>query len=422
MTYAFDTLAIHAGQPNDEATGSVTVPIHQTSTFGQEEPGVNKGFCYSRTGNPTRSALEANLAALEGGRFGLAFASGLAAVNTVLNVLEPGDHVVAGQDLYGGSYRLFTKVYRKLGIGFSFVDLTRLDEIEAALLPRTRLLWLESPSNPLLQLVDLAAAAAVARARGILTVVDNTFATPYLQRPLALGADVVVQSTTKYLAGHSDVIGGALVTGDEALHAQLKFHQNAVGAVPGPQDCFLVLRGIKTLAVRMDRHCANARAIAARLAEHPRVRRVHYPGLPSHPGHEIAARQMKEFGGVISFELEGGEEARAFTSRVKLWTLAESLGSVKSLLCHPATMTHASVEPEVRRRNGISDGLVRLSAGLEDRNDLLEDLDQALAAPRAVRVSPGLRARAGGRSWPRSSSSAAGPACGSRGSSPGRRR
>jgi cystathionine gamma-lyase len=386
MTYAFDTLAIHAGQPNDEATGSVTFPIHQTSTFGQEEPGVNKGFCYSRTGNPTRSALEANLAALEGGRFGLAFASGLAAVNTVLNLLEPGDHVVAGRDLYGGSYRIFTKVYAKLGIEFSFVDLTSVAEIETALRPSTRLLWLESPSNPLLQVVDLAAAAAVARANGVRTVVDNTFATPYLQQPLALGADVVLQSTTKYLAGHSDVIGGALVTSDEALYADLKFHQNAVGAIPGPQDCFLVLRGIKTLSVRMERHCANARELAAFLDEHPRVRRVYFPGLATHPGHDVARRQMRDFGGVISFELAGGgDEARAFASSVRLWTLAESLGSVKSLLCHPATMTHASVEPEVRRRNGVSDGLVRLSAGIEDVRDLRSDLEEALASPGRVR-------------------------------------
>jgi cystathionine gamma-lyase len=266
MSYAFDTLAIHAGQPNDEATGSVTFPIHQTSTFGQEEPGVNKGYCYSRTGNPTRAALEANLAALEGGRFGLAFASGLAAVNTVLNLLKPGDHVVAGRDLYGGSYRIFTKVYRKLGIEFSFVDITSVAEIEASLRPSTRLLWLESPSNPLLQIVDLAASSAVARARGVWTVVDNTFATPYLQRPLALGADIVLQSTTKYLAGHSDVIGGALIVNDEALFADLKFHQNAVGAIPGPQDCFLILRGTKTLSVRMARHCDNARAIAASIS------------------------------------------------------------------------------------------------------------------------------------------------------------
>jgi cystathionine gamma-lyase len=385
MSYAFDTLAIHAGQPNDEATGSVTVPIHQTSTFGQEEPGVNKGFCYSRTGNPTRSALEANLAALEGGTYGLAFASGLAAVNTVLNLLKSGDHVVAGRDLYGGSYRIFTKVYAKLGVQFSFVDITRAEEIEAALRPETRVLWLESPSNPRLQLVDIPAAAAVARRRGVLVVVDNTFATPYLQRPLALGADVVLHSTTKYLAGHSDVIGGALVTGDAALHDELKFYQNAVGAVPGPQDCFLVLRGTKTLALRMERHCANARALAAFLDEHPAVERVYFPGLPGHPGHDVARRQMKDFGGIVSFELAGVEEARRFAAGVRLWTLAESLGSVKSLLCHPATMTHASVEPEVRRRNGISDGLVRLSAGIEDVGDLVADLAQALEASGRIR-------------------------------------
>jgi len=388
MSYAFDTLAIHAGQPNDEETGSVTVPIHQTSTFGQEGPGVNKGYCYSRTGNPTRSALEANLAALEGGQYGLAFASGLAAVNTVLNLLRSGDHVIAGRDLYGGSYRIFTKVYGKLGIEFSFVDITSVAAIEAAIRPNTRLLWLESPSNPLLQLVDLAATAAVARAHGVRTVVDNTFATPYLQQPLALGADIVVQSTTKYLAGHSDVIGGALITSDDALYADLKFHQNAVGAVPGPQDCFLVLRGIKTLSVRMERHCANARAVAAFLDGHPRVGRVYFPGLAAHPGHSIAARQMKDFGGMISFELQGGvEEAKAFATSVRLWTLAESLGSVKSLLCHPATMTHASVEPEVRLANGISDGLIRLSAGIEDVRDLTADLEDALAAPARIRRS-----------------------------------
>ena len=395
MSYAFDTLAIHAGQPNDEGTGSVTFPIHQTSTYGQEAPGVNKGYCYSRTGNPTRSALEANLAALEGGRFGLAFASGLAAVNTVLNLLKSGDHVVAGRDLYGGSYRIFTKVYAKLGIEFSFVDITRVAEIEAALRPNTRLLWLESPSNPLLEIVDLAASAAVARARGVRTVVDNTFATPYLQQPLALGADIVLQSTTKYLAGHSDVIGGALIANDEALYTDLKFHQNAVGAIPGPQDCFLVLRGTKTLAVRMERHCANARALATFLEKHPRVARVYFPGLPSHPGHDIAVRQMRDFGGVISFELKGGvDEAKAFASSVRLWTLAESLGSVKSLLCHPATMTHASVEPEVRRRNGISDGLIRLSAGIEDVRDLTSDLEKALLVHAPVRRSEDSRGRA----------------------------
>ena len=297
-------------------------------------------------------------------------------------VLGVAARLALSQLLFGSAFYV-----RDPGIEFSFVDITRVAEVEAALRPNTRLLWLESPSNPLLELVDLAATAAVARARGVWTVVDNTFATPYLQQPLALGADIVLQSTTKYLAGHSDVIGGALVTNDEALYADLKFHQNAVGAIPGPQDCFLVLRGTKTLSVRMERHCANARALAAFLEDHPRVQRVYFPGLPTHPGHDIAVRQMRDFGGVISFELKGGvDEAKAFASSVRLWTLAESLGSVKSLLCHPATMTHASVEPEVRRRNGISDGLVRLSAGIEDVRDLTADLEEALAAPARVRL------------------------------------
>jgi len=379
MTYEFATLAIHAGQPDDEATGSVTTPIHQTSTFGQQAFGVHKGYCYARTGNPTRSALEESLAALEQARFGLAFASGLAAINNVLNLLRSGDHVVASSDLYGGSYRLFTKLYLKLGIGFSFVDTTRLEEVERALTPRTRLVWLESPSNPLLRIVDLAATSALARERGLLTVVDNTFATPVLQRPLALGADIVVHSTTKYLGGHSDTLGGAILTNDPGLHDELKFYQNAVGAVPGPQDCFLVLRGIKTLALRVERHCSNAARIAGLLHGHPKVARVYFPGLPGHPGHEVAKRQMADFGGIVSFELAGGGEgARRFASGLELWTLAESLGSVKSLLCHPATMTHASLEPEVRRERGIGDGLIRLSVGIEDPRDLARDLEQAL--------------------------------------------
>ena len=384
--YEFATRAIHAGQPDDEGTGAVTTPIYQTSTYGQESPGVNKGYCYSRTGNPTRSALEANLAALEEAKYGLAFASGLAAINNVLNILRSGDHVVACRDLYGGSYRIFTKLYQKFGIEFTFVDPSRLDEIDAAFTDRTKLLWLETPSNPLLQIVDLAAAAALARRRGVLTVVDNTFATPYLQRPLALGADIVVHSTTKYLAGHNDVIGGAIVTDDSSLNEELKFFQNAVGAVPGPQDCFLVLRGVKTLSLRMERHCENAQRIAESLAKHPAVSKVYFPGLASHPGHDIAARQMSGFGGIVSFEVAGdGEAALKFVSGVKLWTLAESLGSVKSLLCHPATMTHASVEPEVRRERGVLDSLVRLSVGIEDVRDLTKDLDQALAQVKAVR-------------------------------------
>ncbi len=377
----FSTLAIHAGQPSDPTTGAVTFPIYQTSTFQQEEPGVHKGFCYSRTGNPTRQALEENLAALEGARYGLAFASGLSAVNTVLNLLRAGDHVVACRDLYGGSYRIFTKLYTKFGVEFTFADTTRVEEVERALTPRTRLLWLESPSNPLLMVTDIAACSGLARSRGVLTVVDNTFATPYLQRPLDLGADIVVHSTTKYLGGHSDVIGGALVTNNKDLYEELKFYQNAVGAVPGPFDCFLVLRGTKTLAVRMDRHCANAREVARWLFAHPKVERVYYPGLPDHPQHALAARQMRDFGAMVSFEVRSDVEGtKAFIRRLRVWTLAESLGSVKSLLAHPPTMTHASVEPEVRRKNGINDGLVRLSVGLEDAEDLIADLDQALAA------------------------------------------
>ena len=379
MSYKFSTRAIHDGQPNDPETGAVSFPIYQTSTFAQEEPGVHKGFCYSRTDNPSRRALERTLASVEEAAHGLAFASGLAAVNGVLNLLKAGDRVVAGRDLYGGSYRIFTKLYAKFGVGFDFVDPTDLDAVERAFRPETKLLWLETPSNPLLTITDISACAAIARSRGVRTVVDNTFATPVLQRPLRLGADIVVHSTTKYLNGHSDVIGGAVLTDSRELHDELKFFQNAVGAVPGPQDCFLILRGLKTLGLRMDRHLANARALALRLAEDPRVAKVYYPGLPDHPQHDLARRQMTGFGAIVSFELAGGlDAARRFTREVKLWTLAESLGGVKSLLCHPPTMTHASVEPEVRRAAGISDGLIRLSPGLEDADDLLADLDQAL--------------------------------------------
>lgn len=382
MSHGFDTLAIHAGQPNDELTGAVVYPIYQTSTYGQSEPGVTKGYCYSRTDNPTRRALEENLAALEGGGFGVAFASGLAAASACLSRLRSGDHIVAGRDLYGGVYRLFTKVYAKFGLEFAFVDATDPAELAAALRPATKLVWLESPSNPLLRITDIAAAAAALKGRpGLRLVVDNTFASPYLQRPLDLGADIVLHSTTKYLSGHSDVIGGALVTRDPDLAAELRFQQNAVGAVPGPQDCFLTLRGIKTLGVRMERHCANAVRVAEFLAGHPAVARVHFPGLPEHPGHAVAKRQQRLFGAIVSFELAAGvEEAKRFASRTRLFTLAESLGSVKSLLCHPPTMTHASVEPEVRRRNGISDGLIRLSVGIEDATDLVDDLAQALDA------------------------------------------
>jgi len=386
MSYKFSTRAIHAGQPNDPETGAVAFPVYQTSTFAQEEPGVHKGFCYSRTDNPTRRALERNLAAVEEAEYGLAFASGLAAVNGVLNLLRSGDRVVASRDLYGGSYRIFTKLYAKFGVGFDFVDPTDAGAIERAFRPETKLLWLETPSNPLLTITDIAACAAFAKARGVRTVVDNTFATPVLQQPLKLGADIVVHSTTKYLNGHSDVIGGAILTDSKELYDELKYFQNAVGAVPGPQDCFLILRGIKTLGLRMERHGANAREIARRLAEDPRVAKVYYPGLPDHPQHELARRQMAGFGAIVSFELPGGlAAAKRFARSVKLWTLAESLGGVKSLLCHPPTMTHASVEPEVRRAAGISDGLIRLSVGLEDVEDLLADLDQALSKAPARR-------------------------------------
>ena len=386
MSYKFSTRAIHAGQPNEPQTGSVTFPIFQTSTYEQLEPGVHKGFSYSRTNNPTRQALEENIASLEDGAFGVAYASGLAAVNGVLALLSAGDHVIACQDLYGGSYRLFTKLYAKFNVDFSFVDTTDASQLERAITPRTKILWLETPSNPLLSVTDIAAVTAIAKRHGIITVVDNTFATPYLQQPLKLGADIVLHSTTKYLNGHSDVIGGCVVTNDPALAQELKFFQNAVGAIPGPQDCFLVLRGTKTLALRLDRHCSNAHEIADFLNRHDKIESVYYPGLASHPQHAIAKKQMKDFGAMVSFTLRAGvDEAKAFTTSTRLFTLAESLGSVKSLLCHPPTMTHASVEPEVRRKNGIADGLIRLSVGIEDVQDLIADLDQALAKVPAAR-------------------------------------
>ncbi|HEY6843029.1 MAG TPA: PLP-dependent aspartate aminotransferase family protein [Thermoanaerobaculia bacterium] len=358
MSYRFDTLAIHAGQANDPTTGAVTVPIYQTSTFEQLEPGVSRGFDYSRTNHPTRKALEDNLAALEGARFGLAFSTGMAAIHNVLSTLRSGDHVVTTQDLYGGAWRIFVKFFSKFGIEFSFVDATDLQAVEKAIRPSTRLLWLETPSNPLLKVTNIGACAAIARRHGIRTVVDNTFATPVLQQPIALGADVVVHSTTKYINGHSDCLGGCVITNDELFYNELKFFQNAIGAVPGPQDCFLILRGIKTLSLRVRKQCENAKHIVDFLRE--RVARVYYPG----------------FGAIVSFEVES--DAVEFARALKLWTLAESLGSVKSLFCHPATMTHASMDAEVRRSVGIGDGLIRLSVGLEDVRDLIEDLDQAL--------------------------------------------
>ncbi|MCZ6474049.1 MAG: cystathionine gamma-synthase [SAR324 cluster bacterium] len=378
----FATKAIHAGQEPDPVTGAIMTPIYQSSTFVQAAPGVHKGYEYARTGNPTRTALEANLAALEGGRFGLCFASGMGAMDAVVRMLNAGDHVVACDDLYGGSYRLFTKVFARFGMEFSFVDMAEVSALEDAISPSTRMVWIETPTNPLLKVVDIRRLAEAARASGALVVVDNTFATPFLQQPLELGADVVVHSVTKYLGGHSDMIGGAAITNSEELAEKLAFVQNAVGAVPGPQDCFLVLRGLKTLHVRMERHCENAKRVARYLEDNPRVGKVYYPGLPEHPQHELASRQMRDFGGMISFELaeDSLEKAKRFCSATKVFSLAESLGGVESLVEHPAIMTHASIPKEVREANGLRDSLIRLSVGIEDIEDLLEDLEQALVA------------------------------------------
>lgn len=380
----FGTRAVHAGQAPDPTTGAVMTPVYLTSTYAQQGPGENKGFEYSRTHNPTRFALEANIAALEEGRHGLAFASGLAATSTVLQLLSAGDHVVACDDLYGGTFRLFDKVYRRMGMSFSHVDpVGGGAAVEAAMQPNTKLVWLETPTNPTLKLCDIAAVAEVCKRRGALLAVDNTFMTPYFQKPLALGADIVCHSTTKYLNGHSDVIGGAVVVNDDELHQRLAFLQNAVGPVPSPMDSFLVLRGLKTLHVRMDRHEQNARALAGWLAKHAQVVRVVYPGLESHPQHALALRQQSGFGGMISFELRGGiEAARRFLRECRVFTLAESLGGVESLIEHPAIMTHASVPADRRRELGISDGFIRLSVGIEDLDDLRGDLERAFAAAR----------------------------------------
>jgi cystathionine beta-lyase/cystathionine gamma-synthase len=376
----FATRAIHVGQEPDPTTGAVIVPIYQTSTYAQSEVGVHKGFDYSRTANPTRAALEACLASLDTGRYGLAFASGMAAEDTLLHLFEAGDHVVACDDVYGGTFRLFTRVLERAGLRFTFVDATRIENVTAALEDRTRLIWLESPTNPLLKLIDIAAVSELAHQRDIVVAVDNTFASPYCQRPLELGADVVHYSTTKYLGGHSDVVGGALVTSNDELYERLKFLQNAVGGVPGAFDSWLVLRGLKTLAVRMRQHSANARDVGCFLEQHPKVKRVYYPGLESHPQHDLARRQMVGgFGGMLSFEVVGGvDAAREVARRTRLFTLAESLGGVESLIELPALMTHASVPAERRQQLGIDDGLIRLSVGIEEAEDLIADLDQAL--------------------------------------------
>ena len=380
-TGAFETRAIHAGQRPDPETGAVMTPIYASSTFAQDAPGDHRGYEYSRTDNPTRAALEANLASLEGGTYGRAFASGMAAINTVLNMLEAGDHVVVGEDVYGGTHRLFTQVYEDYDLEFDFVDTTTPGVVANAVTSATELVWLETPTNPLMQVVDIAEIAEIAHEHGALCAVDNTFATPYLQRPLELGADIVAHSLTKYLGGHSDVVGGALVTDDKDLDEQLGFYQNSVGATPDPFACFLVLRGTKTLPVRMERHCENARELAAWLDDQLAVDRVYYPGLDSHPQHDLAATQMNDFGGMLSFELDGTlEMARSLVSNTEVFTLAESLGGVESLIEQPATMTHASVPGEVRREAGVTDGLVRVSVGLEDVTDLRMDLERAIAA------------------------------------------
>jgi cystathionine beta-lyase/cystathionine gamma-synthase len=378
----FSTLAIHAGQRPDPTTGAVITPIYQTSTYAQEALGRNKGFEYARTHNETRFALERNLAALEGGGHGLCFGSGLAATHALLQTLSVGDHVVAADNLYGGTYRLFERVLRRFGLEFTFVAASDPAAVEAAFRPATRMLFVETPTNPMMQLTDIAAVSERAHRRGIRVVVDNTFMSPFFQRPLALGADVVVHSVTKYLNGHSDMVGGALITSDEAVAEQLRFLQNAAGAVPGPMDCWLALRGTKTLAVRMQRHDENARVLARALAAHPRVSAVFYPGLETHPQHALACRQASGFGGMISFVPGDGslEAGRRVFDRFELFARAESLGGVESLVCHPASMTHASVPRDVRLAMGFADGLLRLSVGIEDVQDLRADLEHALQA------------------------------------------
>ncbi len=381
----FSTDAIHVGQEPDPTTGAIIVPIYQTSTFVQEELGKHKGYEYARTSNPTRAALERNLAALEGGRFAFTFASGMAAINAVMSLLKAGDHVVAGHNLYGGSFRLFEQVLKDFGLSFSYANTSRLEEVERALAPSTRLVFIETPTNPVMEITDIAAIAALVHQRGIPLAVDNTFMSPYFQRPLKLSADIVIHSTTKYLNGHSDGVGGAAILNDPGLAERVKFLQNAAGAVLGPFDCWLVLRGVKTLAVRMAKHNENGLAVARYLESHPKVGRVHYPGLPSHPQYALARQQMTGFGGMLSFESGSLANARTVLKSVRLCSLAESLGGVETLISHPATMTHASVPAEDRKRIGITEGLVRISVGIEDVEDIIADLEQALGKTSAAR-------------------------------------
>ena len=375
----FETRAIHAGQEPDEETGAVMTPIYANSTYVQDAPGEHRGYEYSRTGNPTRTALEDNLASLEGAEYGRCFSSGMGAINTVLNLLEAGDHVVSSDDVYGGTRRMFDQVFEGYDLEFSYVDMTDHDAVRDAMRPETELVWVETPTNPLMRIVDIGAMADIAGEYDALCGVDNTFATPYLQQPLELGADLVCHSLTKYLGGHSDVVGGALITDDADLDERFGFYQNAVGATPDPHGCFLVLRGTKTLPVRMERHCENARELASWLDDQPDVSEVFYPGLDSHPGHEVAAEQMSDYGGMLSFELDASlEEASEVVSTTEVFTLAESLGGVESLIEQPAPMTHASIPREEREAIGLTDGLVRVSVGIEHIDDLKADLQQAI--------------------------------------------
>jgi cystathionine gamma-lyase len=376
----FGTKAIHAGQTPDPITGAVMTPIYQTSTFVQKSPGQHTGYEYARTDNPTRTAYQECVAALENGKHALAFSSGLAAIDTFCHTLKSGDHVICSDDVYGGTYRLFDKVLTRFQLEFTFMDLSDVAAVEKAIRPNTKALWIESPTNPMLKIFDIEALTKMARAKNVLSVVDNTFMSPYFQRPLDLGADVVMHSITKYMNGHSDVVGGVLVTNHTKLYEELKYLQNAVGAVPGPQDCFLVMRGLKTLHVRMKQHQENAMTIAHHLSQHPKVEKVIYPGLESHPQHALAKKQMHGFGGMISFTIKGGiNESRRVLENTKLFALAESLGGVESLIEHPAIMTHASVPVENREKLGISDNLIRISVGIEDVQDLIADLDHALS-------------------------------------------
>jgi len=376
----FGTKAVHAGVEPDPTTGAIMTPIYQTSTYVQESPAKHKGYAYARGANPTRNTLQKSIAALENGKFGICFSSGMGATDAVIKLLSPGDEVITSNDLYGGSYRMFKRVYEKFGIKFHFIDLTTADNLIPYLNKKTKLMWLETPSNPLMRIIDIEACVALAKKNGIMVAVDNTFASPYLQNPLELGADIVMHSVTKYLGGHSDVIMGALVVNDEKLQQDLAFIANSCGAVPGPQDSFLVLRGIKTLHLRMERHCLNGRKIAEYLKAHPKIGKVYWPGFQDHPNHAIAKKQMKDFGGMLSFTLKNDniENATKLMESVHLFSLAESLGGVESLINHPASMTHASIPKEERIKNGLSDSLIRLSIGVEDADDLIEDLEQAL--------------------------------------------